>query len=61
MNEELTTKMHAEFLGDEISDQELNVMGVYGALRRGVPIDEALKKYGLTQDEYNKGVEKYLS
>ena len=41
--EELTTEMHSEFIGDEIPKIDLYVMGVYGAIARGVTIEEALK------------------
>lgn len=61
MKEELTTKMHAEFLGDEVTDLELKVMGVYGAVNRKVPLDDALKEYGLSKEQYEEGVEKFLS
>ena len=60
MKEELTTKMHGEFLDKEITNEELNVMGAYGAISRGVPVTEALKKYGLSVEEYEKLKSKYL-
>lgn len=60
MEEELTTAMHAEFLGDEISAFDLSVMGVCGAIRRGVPKKEALLKYELTEEEYDNNIERVL-
>lgn len=59
--EELTTEMHSEFIGDEIPKFDLYVMGVYGAVARGVPIKEALAKYGLTREEYEANVDRVLS
>ena len=52
MKEELTTKMHAEFFGDEFSDKEWAAMGVFGAVNKGVPLEEALANYELTEAEY---------
>lgn len=59
--EELTTEMHSEFLGDEIPKKDLYIMAVYGAIRRGVPMAEALKKYDLTEEEYNANIKRVLS
>lgn len=60
MKEELTTKMHSEFLKDSVSGTELKVMGVYGAISRGVSREKALAKYGLTDNQYEKLKDKYL-
>jgi len=54
MKDELTTKMHGEFLDKEISSKELKIMGVYGAISRGVSIEDALKRYSLSLVDYNK-------
>lgn len=59
--EELTTEMHSEFLGKEISQLDLKVMGVYGAVARGVSLDDALERYGLTREQYEQNVERVLS
>lgn len=59
--EELTTDMHAEFIGKEIPKFDLYVMGVYGAVARGVSLEDALKKYGLTREQYEANVERVLS
>lgn len=61
MKEEFTTKMHSELLGDEVSDLDLRLMGVYGATGRGVPFNEALKKYNITKDIYDENIERVLS
>ena len=50
--EELTTEMHSEFIGEEIPKLDLYVMGVYGAVARGLPLAEALNRYGLTRKQY---------
>ncbi len=59
--EELTTDMHSEFIGKEIPKLDLYVMGVYGAVARGLSLDEALEKYGLTREQYEKNVDRVLS
>ena len=53
--------MHSEFLGKEIPKLDLTVMGVYGAIARGVPIDAALQRYGLTLEQYEQNVDRVLS
>lgn len=60
MEEELTTEMHQEFLGDEISDLDIRVMGVRGANKGGMPLEDALKKYHLTLKEYQDNFERVL-
>lgn len=60
MRDELTTKMHAEFIGDEIPYFNLCVMAVYGATKRGIPIDKALKDNGLTEEEYDNNVQRVI-
>lgn len=52
MQDELTTKMHAEFFGDEYTEEEWSAMAVFGALRRGIPLADALASNGLTEARY---------
>ena len=59
--EELTTEMHSEFLGKEIPKLDISVMGVYGAIARGVSLEDALERYGLTLEQYEQNVERVLS
>lgn len=59
--EELTTEMHSEFIGEEIPRLDLYVMGVYGAVARGLPLEEALNRYGLTRKQYEANIERVLS
>lgn len=61
MKEEFTTEMHAELIGKEVSNFDLKVMGVYGAVARGVSIEEALKRYGITREQYEKNIDRVLS
>lgn len=61
MKDELTTAMHAEFLGDEINDFDLRIMSVYGAISRGILKQKALEEYNLTESEYDKNVLRVLS
>lgn len=59
--EELTTEMHSEFLGKEIPNLDLKVMGVYGAVARGVSLTDALKRYEITRKQYEQNVDRVLS
>lgn len=61
MAEELTTAMHEEFIGDEISHNDLKIMGAYGAIRNGASKVKALRKYGLTEGEYDANIDRVLS
>lgn len=60
MKEELTTAMHEEFIGDEISHFDMQVMGVYGAMNRGLQKKAALSRYGLTEEEYDDNITRVL-
>lgn len=60
MKEELTTEMHQELIGDEIPDLDIRVMGVRGATKGGLPLDEALERYNLTKKEYEDNFERVL-
>lgn len=59
--EELTTEMHSELMGKEIPKFDLYIMGVYGAVARGEFLNDALKQYGLTREQYEANVERVLS
>lgn len=61
MKEEFTTKMHSELLGDEISNLDLRIMAIYGATGRGVSLNEALKKYDVSREVYDKNIDRVLS
>lgn len=59
--EELTTDMHSEFLGEEIPRLDLYIMGVYGAMQRGLSKKDALAKYGISENVYDTNVDRVLS
>lgn len=59
--EELTTKMHAEFIEGEINEFDLRVMGVYACISRGEGKEESLKKYELTSKEYDENIDRVLT
>ncbi len=61
MEEEFTTKMHAELLDREITSYDLNIMGAYGAIARGINKQDALVKYKLTEEEYDNNIERILN
>lgn len=60
MKEELTTLMHEEFIGHEIPHMDLMVMGVFGAMKRGISKKEALAKYKLSEDFYDENINRVL-
>lgn len=60
-NEELTASMHEELIGCDIEHDDLMVMGVFGAMRRGVPKSQALEEYDFTEEFYDKNVKRVLS
>ncbi len=61
MEEEFTTAMHAEMFGDKISLGDLKIMGVYGAIKRGLSKKIALSNYGITEKEYDSDIERVLN
>ncbi len=58
MADEFTTLMHAEMMDGEMTREELMCWGAYGAIERGTPKEEALKKYGVTEEAYNACIRK---
>lgn len=52
--EELSTRMHAEFFGDEYTKEEWAAMGVFGAVNRGVSLEDALAEYKITEARYKE-------
>lgn len=60
-HEELTTAMHSEFMEGEVNRFDMKIMGVYGATNRGVALEDALRQYGLTKNQYEENVDRVLS
>ena len=58
--DELTTLMHEEFIGHEISHEDFMVMAVYGAMKRGISKEQALAKYGITEEFYDENVDRVI-
>lgn len=52
--------MHAELLGDEFDAFELSIMDIYGAIKRGIPKEEALKKHNMPEEIYDANVERVI-
>ena len=46
---------------DELGVTDTKVIGVFGAIRRGATKEEALKKYGLTEKEYDDNIDRVLN
>ncbi len=61
MAEELTTEMHEELIGAEIAPLDLRVMAVYGAIRGGADKQAALRKYDLSEADYDSNIDRVLS
>ena len=61
MKEEFTTAMHEEMLGKDMSHKDILILGVRGAIRRGVSKAEALAKYGISEEFYDANAERVLS
>ena len=61
MMDELTSKMHYEFLSDEVSYFDLRVASVYGAIKRGILKEKALIQYELTEQEYEDNIDRVLN
>ncbi len=60
MAEELTTAMHEEFIGRDIPHLDLQVMGVYGAMQRGLSKQKALAEYDLSEVVYDANIKRVL-
>lgn len=49
-----------DMIQDEIPLEDLKVMGVRGAIRKGMTKEKALEKYGLTEDYYDQNYERVM-
>lgn len=60
--EELDTMQHFEFIGDHdgVSEFDFRVAAAFGAINRGISRMRALRKYNLTEDEYDKNIKRVL-
>ncbi|MDE6283189.1 MAG: hypothetical protein K2L97_04275 [Muribaculaceae bacterium] len=47
-------------LADEVGVLDSKVMGVFGAMRRGLSKEEALKKYDLSEKDYDENIDRVL-
>lgn len=65
MNKELTNKGEDDAAFDLSCDEfgilDTKIMGVFGAMQRGISKEEALAKYKLTEQEYDTNVERVLN
>ena len=59
--EELTTAMHAELMEGAATCQEMKYLGVCGAINRGMTKEQALRKYGISEEEYDTKGMAFLS
>ncbi|MCD8208339.1 MAG: hypothetical protein LUD72_10415 [Bacteroidales bacterium] len=58
--EELTTLMHAELMEGEMNQFEMRVFGAYGAMNRGLSKEDALRKYDLSEKEYDDNIDRVM-
>ena len=42
-------------------NNEIKIVGVYGATSRGVSIEDALKRYNITIEQYEQNIDRVLS
>lgn len=49
-----------DLLKEDTGELDAAIMGVYGAMNRGVPKRDALAKYNLTEEEYNSNYKRVL-
>lgn len=49
-----------DLLRDEMPDADLRVASVYGAIKRGIPKDVALARYGISEEFYEKNIKRVL-
>lgn len=42
------------------SDEDARVFGVHGAIKRGIPLEEALEHYEITEEFYNANIQRVL-
>lgn len=62
INDELTAKMHYEFFEDMgVDRKDFFIFAASGDISRGVPKQEALKRYDLTEEEYDANIERVLN
>ena len=52
--------IHAELLDGELTYDELKLLGVFGAMKRGFTKAEALEIYQVTEKYYDKNISKAL-
>ena len=52
--DEFTTEMHWEMMQGEMDRQEFLAWAVYGAIRRGSTKADALAKYNVSEEYYDK-------
>ena len=60
MKEEVTTAMHEELIGIEVSHNDLQVMSVYGMINKGVPKQKALKEHKMSEKYYDANIDRVL-
>ena len=53
--------MHAELMEGEATVQEMKYLGVCGAMNRGLTKEQALRKYGISEEEHDTKGKAFLS
>ena len=61
MKEELTTKMHSEFMENEESANDMKIMGVYSSMYRNKSLKKALEEYkSVSKEAFVKNIVRVL-
>lgn len=53
--------IHRDLLGQKERELDLNVMAVFGAMARGLSKKEALKKYKISEEDYDSNIDRVLN
>ena len=53
--------MHSELMEGEATFKEMKYLGVCGAINRGMTKEQALRKYGISEEEYDTKGMAFLS
>ena len=54
MKEELTAEMHYDFWSDKMTREQFMTIAVRGAMNKGESKTEACKRFGITEEFYDK-------
>lgn len=53
--------IHLDLMGEEVPELDLRIMGVFGAMKRGMSKNAALAKYKISAEEYDANVDRVMN